>query len=458
MAELGGEPQATVIGARDAPAGGERRLRERDALPRARLRRHALGLGQPRLDRDRAGGARRRPSSARRERRRRARGDRRGQRGRVPRRHGRAGRVPRARLPPDGDLRDLRRRRRGRARGRARRRRSRRARSGSPARSRAGSSRTSPTGRRRSRCIPAWAAHGAHLAARLAAHGAAGPRSVLEGKFGLYHAFLGAEEGEIDIAGQLADLGSRWETPRIAYKPFPVCHFMHGSLGAAAEARGGAHVRARRDRGRPRHRARGGRLARARAGGREEAPALGVRGEVLAPVLGRLAARPRARRRRRLHRRGDRRPGGARGRREGALRDARLPDVPAGVPRRRPTCGSPTGRRSRPTTRIRRVAPRTRCRPTRCARSSARTRHSRSPTTRSSGSRRRCWRSTSRRRQRGAGAARAHGGRAGVSTARLRLAVAGETVFPPRAPFFSRAWGTSRFPTPLPAHRPKIGR
>lgn len=85
---------------------------------------------------------------------------------------------------------------------------------------------------------PAWAAHGAHVATRLAAHGAIGPRSVLEGKFGLYHAFLGAEQGEVDIAGQLADLGRRWETPRIAYKPYPVCHFMHGSLGAAAEALG----------------------------------------------------------------------------------------------------------------------------------------------------------------------------------------------------------------------------
>ena len=84
-----------------------------------------------------------------------------------------------------------------------------------------------------------WAAHGAHLACRLAAHGALGPETVLEGKFGLYHAFLAAEEGEIDIAAQLADLGSRWETPRIAYKPFPVCHFMHGSLGATAEAAAG---------------------------------------------------------------------------------------------------------------------------------------------------------------------------------------------------------------------------
>ena len=83
---------------------------------------------------------------------------------------------------------------------------------------------------------PAWAAHGAHIAARLAHHGASGPQSVIEGKFGLYHAFLGAEAGEIDIESHLADLGRRWETPRIAYKPYPVCHFMHGSLGATAEA------------------------------------------------------------------------------------------------------------------------------------------------------------------------------------------------------------------------------
>ena len=81
---------------------------------------------------------------------------------------------------------------------------------------------------------PAWAAHGALLAARLASLGAEGPPGVLEGRFGLYHAFLGAEKGEIDIAGQLDDLGQRWETPRIAYKPYPACHFIHGSLGATA--------------------------------------------------------------------------------------------------------------------------------------------------------------------------------------------------------------------------------
>jgi len=32
-----------------------------------------------------------------------------------------------------------------------------------------------------------------------------------------------------------------------------------------------------------------------------------------------------------------------------------------------------------------------------------------------------------------------------MSTTRLRFVVAGETLFPPRAPFSWRTWGTSRF-------------
>lgn len=91
---------------------------------------------------------------------------------------------------------------------------------------------------------PAWAAHGGILASRLASYGAEGPPSVFEGKFGLYHAFVGAEKGEIDLAGQLDDLGTRWETPRIAYKPYPACHFMHGSLGATAELVAGNGINA----------------------------------------------------------------------------------------------------------------------------------------------------------------------------------------------------------------------
>jgi hypothetical protein len=44
-----------------------------------------------------------------------------------------------------------------------------------------------------------------------------------------------------------------------------------------------------------------------------------------------------------------------------------------------------------------------------------------------------------------------------MSIVRLQQTIAGETMFPPRAPFLLKAWGTSRFPTPLPAHRPKVG-
>jgi 2-methylcitrate dehydratase PrpD len=85
---------------------------------------------------------------------------------------------------------------------------------------------------------PAWAAHGGLLATRLAALGAEGPPSVIEGRFGLYHAFIGAEPGEVEIDSQLADLGERWETPRIAYKPYPACHYIHGSLGATSTLAG----------------------------------------------------------------------------------------------------------------------------------------------------------------------------------------------------------------------------
>jgi 2-methylcitrate dehydratase PrpD len=83
---------------------------------------------------------------------------------------------------------------------------------------------------------PAWAAHGGLLAARLATLGAEGPPGVFENRFGLYDAFVG---GGVDLATQLDDLGERWETLRIAYKPYPACHFIHGSLGATAGLAGG---------------------------------------------------------------------------------------------------------------------------------------------------------------------------------------------------------------------------
>jgi 2-methylcitrate dehydratase PrpD len=85
------------------------------------------------------------------------------------------------------------------------------------------------------RLHPGWAAHAGIIASRLAAHGGTGPSSVIEGRFGLYRAFV--ERDAANIASQTADLGERWETPRIAFKPYPACHYVHASLDATAQIR-----------------------------------------------------------------------------------------------------------------------------------------------------------------------------------------------------------------------------
>jgi 2-methylcitrate dehydratase PrpD len=77
------------------------------------------------------------------------------------------------------------------------------------------------------------AAQGGVRAAQLAALGAAGPPSVLEARFGFFRSFAGVDPAP--LAAQLADLGERWETPRIAFKAYPACHYVHGVLGAAAQ-------------------------------------------------------------------------------------------------------------------------------------------------------------------------------------------------------------------------------
>ncbi len=83
------------------------------------------------------------------------------------------------------------------------------------------------------RLHPGFAAQAGLAAARLAAHGATGPATVLEGRFGLFNAYLHGVDA--DIAGQLADLGERWETPRIAFKPYPACHYVHAPVDALAQ-------------------------------------------------------------------------------------------------------------------------------------------------------------------------------------------------------------------------------
>lgn len=81
------------------------------------------------------------------------------------------------------------------------------------------------------RLHPGWAAHGGIVAAQLAARGFRGPKTVLEGRFGLYATHVGLEA--CDVSRLTRGLGQEWESARIAFKPYPVCHFSHASMDAA---------------------------------------------------------------------------------------------------------------------------------------------------------------------------------------------------------------------------------
>jgi 2-methylcitrate dehydratase PrpD len=83
------------------------------------------------------------------------------------------------------------------------------------------------------RIHPGWMAHAAHHAVALARHGATGPATVLEGPNGIYQSFL--DRDDLDVPTE--DLGTRWETPEIAFKPYPACHLLHAAIDATAAAR-----------------------------------------------------------------------------------------------------------------------------------------------------------------------------------------------------------------------------
>ncbi len=77
-----------------------------------------------------------------------------------------------------------------------------------------------------------WAAHSGLVAARLAAAGVTGPRSVLDGRFGLYRSHLG--DGAWNLAVLTSDLGTRWHLLDISLKPYPCCHMNHAFIDCAA--------------------------------------------------------------------------------------------------------------------------------------------------------------------------------------------------------------------------------
>ncbi len=81
---------------------------------------------------------------------------------------------------------------------------------------------------------PGFASHAGILAARLAAAGASGPDTVLDGPHGVYDALAG---GGVDASLVLTGLGETWETTRIGIKPYPVCQLSHATVDAVRDAR-----------------------------------------------------------------------------------------------------------------------------------------------------------------------------------------------------------------------------
>ncbi|WP_420434870.1 MmgE/PrpD family protein [Candidatus Poriferisocius sp.] len=79
-----------------------------------------------------------------------------------------------------------------------------------------------------------WAARAGVTAAQLAARGITGPPTAVEGRFGLFQAFLG---DHADFEAVTAELGERWEAENIFYKPYPANHFTHTGIDAAISLR-----------------------------------------------------------------------------------------------------------------------------------------------------------------------------------------------------------------------------
>jgi 2-methylcitrate dehydratase PrpD len=79
-----------------------------------------------------------------------------------------------------------------------------------------------------------WAAQAGVSAAQLAALGFTGPPTVLEGRFGLFEAFL---HGQFDSAAVTDGLGQSWSVQDIFFKPYPANHFTHTIIDATRALR-----------------------------------------------------------------------------------------------------------------------------------------------------------------------------------------------------------------------------
>ena len=88
---------------------------------------------------------------------------------------------------------------------------------------------------------PGWAAHAGVTAGMLAKAGFTGPRTVLEGRFGVYRSFLhGSDHGSdygFDFDRVTSHLGHRWTQLDSSFKPYPCAHAIHSFVDAALALR-----------------------------------------------------------------------------------------------------------------------------------------------------------------------------------------------------------------------------
>lgn len=78
---------------------------------------------------------------------------------------------------------------------------------------------------------PGFAAADGILAATLAAAGATGPATILEGRAGLFRTLA---DREVDPAAVVAGLGEDWAVTQLGVKPHPTCQLTHAAIDAAA--------------------------------------------------------------------------------------------------------------------------------------------------------------------------------------------------------------------------------
>lgn len=81
------------------------------------------------------------------------------------------------------------------------------------------------------RLHPGWAAQSGYRAARLAAGGFTGPRTLFEGTHGLFHGF--ARKIPTDWSGLLDGFGRRWVSETIAFKPYACGTMIHPYIDCA---------------------------------------------------------------------------------------------------------------------------------------------------------------------------------------------------------------------------------